>query len=126
MAKSASFRRFIIVDDSTIRETRDRQEEKRPRKRARLVDSDEEEPNVTTKNNNSHIANCWSSLNPSDKPGERDPLYYLDDPIATCIFRVGDVLFKVSSSFAFYPFYDNTIIIFVERSTRKYLSVLSS
>jgi hypothetical protein len=101
MAKGVSFRRFIIVDDSTISETRDRQEEKRPRKRARVEsvasDSDNEEPN--TKNSN-HIANGWSSLTPSDseKPGERDALYYLDDPTATCIFRVGDVLFKVSFS----------------------------
>lgn len=95
MAKGSSFRRFIIVDDCTISETRDRQEEKRPRKRAR-VDSDDEEPN--TKNSN-HIANGWSSLTPSDKPGERDALYYLDDPTATCIFRVEDVLFKVSSLF---------------------------
>ena len=87
MAKGASFRRFIIVDDSTISETRDRQEEKRPRKRAR-VDSDDEEPNTSSKN----IANGCKNL----KPGERDALYYLDDPTATCIFRVGDVLFKVS------------------------------
>lgn len=94
MAKDASFRRFIIVDDNTIRETRDRQEEKRPRKRAR-VDSDDEEP-TTIKTNN----NVWSSLDSSDKPGERDPLYYLDDdPTATCIFRVGDVLFKVRDFF---------------------------
>lgn len=93
MAKGASFRRFIIVDDSTISETRDRQEEKRPRKRAR-VDSDDEEPS-NSKNSN-HIANGWSSLTPCDKPGEHDALYYLDDPTATCIFRVGDVLFKVS------------------------------
>jgi hypothetical protein len=100
MVKDASFRRFIIVDDSTIRETRDRQEEKRPRKRAR-VDSDNEEEPKTTKNNN-HIASGWSSLNPSDKPGERDSLYYLDDPTATCIFRVGDILFKVSFSFFFF------------------------
>jgi hypothetical protein len=91
MAKGASFRRFIIVDDSTISETRDRQEEKRPRKRAR-VDADDEEPN--TRNNN-HIGNGWTS----HKPGERDALYYLDDPTATCIFRVGDVLFKVSFLF---------------------------
>ena len=96
MAKGASFRRFVIVDDSTIRETRDRQEEKRPRKRAR-VDSDDEEPNTKNLNGN-HIANGASSLTPSDKPGERDALYYLDDdPTATCIFRVGDVLFKVSN-----------------------------
>ena len=86
MAKGASFRKFIIVDDNTISETRDRQEEKRPRKRAR-VDSDDEEPNGK---------NYKSSLTPSDKPGERDALYYLEDPTATCIFRVGDVLFKVS------------------------------
>ena len=100
MVKDASFRRFIIVDDSTIRETRDHQEEKRPRKRAR-VDSDDEEEPKTTKN----IASGWSSLNPSDKPGEHDSLYYLDDPTATCIFRVGDVLFKVSfSSFFFFSF----------------------
>ena len=92
MAKGAPFRRFIIVDDSTISETRDRQEEKRPLKRAR-VDSDDEKPNSK---NGSHIANSWSSLTPFDKPGERDALYYLDDPTATCIFRVGDVLFKVS------------------------------
>ena len=90
MVKGTSFRRFIIVDDSTISETRDRQEEKRPRKRVR-VDSDDEEP---TKNRN-HIANGWSST-PGDKPGERDALYYLDDPTACCIFRVGDVLFKVN------------------------------
>ena len=96
MAKGASFRRFIIVDDSTIRETRDRQEEKRPRKRAR-VDSDDEEPNTKNLNGIHHIANGESSLTPSDKPGERDALYYLDDPTATCIFRVGDVLFKVSN-----------------------------
>lgn len=92
MAKGTSFRRFIIVDDSTISETRDRQEEKRPRKRAR-VDSDDEEPNAK---NGNPIANGWSSLTASDRPGERDALYYLDDPTATCIFRVGDVLFKVS------------------------------
>jgi len=36
------------------------------------------------------------SSNPSNKPGERDPLYYLDDdPTATWVFRAGDVLFKV-------------------------------
>ena len=100
MAKGTSFRRFIIVDDNTISETRDRQEEKRPRKRAR-VDSDDEEAN--TKNGN-HVANggSSSSLTPSDKPGERDALYYLDDPTATCVFRVGDVLFKVSFLFLFY------------------------
>lgn len=102
MVKGASFRRFIIVDDNTIRETRDRQEEKRPRKRAR-VDSDDEEPNTNTTKNN--IANAWSSLDPSKNPGERDPQYYLDDPTATCIFRVGDVLFKVSSFFLLYPFH---------------------
>jgi hypothetical protein len=97
MAKGASFRRFIIVDDSTISETRDRQEEKRPRKRVR-VDSDDEEP--SSKNGNlNHVGNSWSSLTPSDKPGERDALYYLDDPTATCIFRAGDVLFKVSFFF---------------------------
>lgn len=102
MVKDASFRRFIIVDDNTIRETRDRQEEKRPRKRAR-VDSDDEEPtNTKTSNNNDKKKNGWSRsssipfLNSSDKPGERDSLYYLDDdPTATCIFRVGDVLFKI-------------------------------
>ena len=106
MAKGASFRRFIIVDDSTISETRDRQEEKRPRKRAR-VDSDDEEPTATSNNtkNNNHIANGGSSLTPSEKPGERDALYYLDDPTATCIFRVGDVLFKVSFCFFFFFFY---------------------
>ena len=93
MVNGASFRRFIIVDDNTIRETRDRQEEKRPRKRAR-VDSDDD--TNTTKNTSSG----WSSLNPSDKPAERDSLYYLDDPTATCIYRVGDVLFKVSSLFS--------------------------
>ena len=99
MAKGVSFRRFIIVDDSTISETRDCQEEKRPRKRARVesVDSDEE-PCTTTGKNSNHIANGWSSLTPGEKPGERDALYYLDDPTATCIFRVGDVLFKVSLS----------------------------
>lgn len=94
MAKGASFRKFIIVDDSTISETRDCQEEKRPRKRAR-VDSDDEEPNGK---NSNHVSSGLSSLTSSDKPGERDSLYYLDDPTATCIFRVGDVLFKVSFS----------------------------
>lgn len=94
MAKGAPFRKFIIVDDSTISETRDRQEEKRPRKRVR-VDSDDEEP-TNSKNGNHHIGGGLSSLTPSGNPGERDSLYYLDDPTATCIFRVGDVLFKVS------------------------------
>ena len=95
MAKGASFRKFIIVDDSTIRETRDRQEEKRPRKRAR-VDSDDEEP-ANTKDSRT-CGNGWP-LNPCDKPGERDSQYYLDnDPTATCIFRVEDVLFKVSTT----------------------------
>ena len=90
--KGTSFRRFIIVDGNTVRETRDRQEEKQPRKRAR-VDSDDE--GHDTKNNHNN-ANGWS-LNPSDKPGEYDSLYYLDhDSTATCIFRAGDVLFKVS------------------------------
>ena len=93
MAKGAPFRKFIIVDDSTISETRDRQEEKRPRKRVR-VDSDDEEP--TNSKNGNHNASGLSSLTPSGNPGERDSLYYLDDPTATCIFRVGDVLFKVS------------------------------
>ena len=103
MAKGASsFRRFIIVDDNTISETRDRQEEKRPRKRVRVDSIDDEEEPSSSKNSNlnHHIGNGWSSfLTPSDKPGERDALYYLDDPTATCIFRVGDVLFKVSFSF---------------------------
>lgn len=49
MAKDASFRAFIIVDDSTIRETRDRQE-KRPRKRARVhSDEDDEQELISTK-----------------------------------------------------------------------------
>ena len=88
MAKGASFRRFIIINDSTISETRDCQEEQRPRKRTRIDDNDDEEPKTDS----------WT-LNPTDKPGERDSRYYLDDdPTATCIFRVGDVLFKVSTS----------------------------
>ena len=97
MTKSSSFRRFIIVDDCTISETRDRQEEKRPRKRARVDSDEEEEPN--TKNSSHTTANGSFYLKSSDKPGERDALYYLDDPTATCIFRVGDVLFKVSFFF---------------------------
>jgi hypothetical protein len=125
MAKGVSFRKFIIVDDSTISETRDYQEEKRPRKRARVEsidseDSDDEEPN--TKDSNHSFANGWSSLTPSEKPGERDALYYLDDPTATCIFRVGDVLFKVSFFFLLLI----NVINDWYRSIRRYSSVLSS
>lgn len=66
-------------------------------------DSDDEEL-ANTKNSN-HIANDaydngseLSSLTLSDMPGERDALlYYLDNSTATYIFRVGDVLSKVSS-----------------------------
>jgi hypothetical protein len=36
-------RRLIIVDNSTIRETRDRQEETKPRKRQRVDEDDEKE-----------------------------------------------------------------------------------
>ena len=106
MAKDASFRRFIIVDDNTIRETRDRQEEKRPRKRARVhSDEDDEQEPISTKSF-CYNPNDWASSNPSHKPGERDPLYYLeDDPTATCIFRAGDILFKVKKTNLFFFFF---------------------
>ncbi|KAF8182329.1 hypothetical protein BJ912DRAFT_978612 [Pholiota molesta] len=48
MPSTAPSRRFIILDDSTVREARDRQEEKRPNKRARVDDSDDENASKTS------------------------------------------------------------------------------
>ena len=127
MAKGTSFRKFIIVDDNTIRETRDRQEEKRPRKRARVVDSDDEEqlPNSKKKNPNDTSTSTTTTTTTTTKPAERDSRYYLDDdPTATCIFRVENVLFKVRFSFSYKGNRSNNSFVF--RSTRKYSNVLNS
>jgi len=73
---SKSTRRFIIVDDSTIREARDRQEETRPRKRQR-VDEDEE-----------------GEREEAGSAGARlmcDPGYYKED--GDCVVRVDNILF---------------------------------
>ena len=72
---------FIIVDDSTIREARDRQEETRPRKRQR-VDEDEEEDRKKEE---------------AGSAGARlvcDPNYYKED--GDCVVRVDNILFKVN------------------------------
>ncbi|KAF8963026.1 hypothetical protein BDZ97DRAFT_1702033 [Flammula alnicola] len=85
MPTAAPSRRFIIVDDSTIREARDRQEEKRPRKRARVVDSDDED-----------APKKYERLEYEQKgPYERDPKFFKEDPSATCVVRVRDYMFKI-------------------------------
>ena len=81
----APSRRFIIVDDSTVREARDRQEERRPKKRARVDDSDEED---AKKSSQAH------PLHPKG-PYERDPVYFKEDDSANCVVRVGGFMFKV-------------------------------
>ena len=78
---SKSTRRFIIVDDSTIREARDRQEETRPRKRQR-VDEDEEE-----ERNKAEVGSAGARL-------VCDPDYYKED--GDCVVRVDNILFKVN------------------------------
>ena len=78
---SKSIRRFIIVDDSTIREAWDRQEEMRPRKRQR-VDEDEEEDRKKEE-----AGSAGARL-------VRDPVYYKED--GDCVVRVGNILFKVN------------------------------
>lgn len=85
MPITAPSRRFIIVDDSTVREARDRQEEKRPKKRARVDDSDEED---AKKSSRTH------SLHPKG-PYERDPVYFKEDDSANCVVRVRGFMFKV-------------------------------
>ena len=78
---SKSTRRFIIVDDSTIREARDRQEETRPRKRQR-VDEDEEE-----ERKKEEVGSAGARL-------VCDPDYYKED--GDCVVRVDNILFKVN------------------------------
>jgi len=78
---SKSTRRFIIVDDSTIREARDRQEETRPRKRQR-VDEDEEQ-----ERKKEEAGSAGARL-------ECDLDYYKED--GDCVVRVDNILFKVN------------------------------
>ena len=78
---SKSIRKFIIVDDSTICEAQDRQEEMRPRKRRR-VDEDEEEDRKREE---------------AGSAGARlvcDPDYCKED--GDCVVRVDNILFKVN------------------------------
>jgi len=88
-------RLFVIVDDNTIRETRDRQEEKRPRKRQR-VDSDVEDPPSVPPTTSGSVnakkqrpGTCFSDV------AVPDPEFYKEDPTATCVIRVKQTLFKI-------------------------------
>lgn len=88
MPTATPSRRFIIVDDSTVREARDRQEEKRPKKRARRDDSDDE----------GAIKDAYLFSSPDSHPKgpyERDPIYYKEDDTANCVVRVRGHIFKV-------------------------------
>jgi len=99
MPTTSSPRRFIIVDDNTIQEKRDRQEEKRPRKRQR-VESDDEDVNDTPSKRRTEPNLPFSYptvLTESKDVAERDPVYYKDDPSADCVVRVKNTLFKVSN-----------------------------
>lgn len=86
MPTTAPSRRFIILDDSTVREARDRQEEKRPNKRARVDDSDDKDSSKTSCENQN-----------SKGPYERDPVYFKEDASANCVVRVRGWMFRVSS-----------------------------
>ncbi|KAF8157954.1 hypothetical protein B0H34DRAFT_655886 [Crassisporium funariophilum] len=90
MPTNGSSRRFVIVDDSTIREAKDRKQDNRPRKRQR-VDSDDEDAKAKD------ASTFTYSFQNVDKPMSlvRDPVYYSDDSSATCIIRVGGSLFKI-------------------------------
>ncbi|KAF9481113.1 hypothetical protein BDN70DRAFT_876715 [Pholiota conissans] len=84
MPTATPSRIFIILDDSTVREARDRQEEKRPNKRVR-VDSDEED-----------AQDSYGSHN-AKGPVERDPVYFKEDELANCVVRVRGWLFKIQA-----------------------------
>ncbi|KAH9480763.1 hypothetical protein JR316_0007363 [Psilocybe cubensis] len=77
-------RLFVILDDNTISDaTRDRQEERRPKKRARVDSDDEEAPQPSVKRDSS--------------PGPvytRDPDYYQDHGDNLAHILVGAVMFK--------------------------------
>lgn len=79
MPKFSSPRKFVIVDGSTISESRDRQVEGRLPKRRRTRDDDSDSDTFT-----------------GNEPATRDPDYYSEMEIADCIIRVRNTLFKVN------------------------------
>ena|SRR5258708_10747399 len=98
-------RRFVIVDDNTIREKRDHEEERRPRKRKRTNSNSEDEAGPAPAPRNDRIP--WPKYRKSfllpvkpkaanDKePLEHDPVYFGDGPNQVMI-RIENTLFKVS------------------------------
>ena len=101
-------RRFVIVDDNTIREKRDHEEERRPRKRKRIDSEDEGSPEPAPPNDRipwpkykkpfllpvkSNAANDKERL-------ENDIVYFEDGPNQV-IIRIENVLFRVSRAYLY-------------------------
>lgn len=83
--------RFIIVNDRTIRESRE-YEDPRPRKRQRVLFEQDDDSDKDT------LTDYFTSESTKPELLVRDPEYYLDDPKADCFVRVEKTLFKVSLS----------------------------
>jgi hypothetical protein len=90
--------RFIIVDDGTIRESRDH-DNLRPRKRQRLELEDGD-----SRSDEEVVANYFSIPQLEPDLLVRDAEYYIDDPEADCFVRVEKFLFKVSYSWLYHKF----------------------
>ncbi|KAF8228786.1 hypothetical protein L208DRAFT_1379202 [Tricholoma matsutake] len=80
--------RFIIVNDGTIRESRE-YEDPRPRKRQRVLFEQDDDSDKDT------LTDYFTSESTKPELLVRDPEYYLDDPKADCFVRVEKTLFKV-------------------------------
>jgi hypothetical protein len=95
-------RRFIIVDDSTIREKRDHEEERRPRKRKRVDTDDESTPEPAPHNDRIPWPKYKKPYIPFVKCNvaiekellEHDPVYFEEGPDRV-IVRIENTLFKV-------------------------------
>lgn len=99
-----SSRRFIIVDDSTIREKRDHEEERRPRKRKRLdIDGTEGAPEPAPHNARvpwpkyQRLSPLRNNIDADNEraPLEHDPVFFEEGP-NQAVVRIENMLFKVS------------------------------
>jgi hypothetical protein len=96
-------RRFVIVDDSTIREKRDHEEERRPRKRVDTDDKGTPEPAPHNdripwpKYKKPCILFVKCNVAIEKESLEHDPVYFEEGPDRV-IVRIENMLFKVSRS----------------------------
>ena len=103
MLPTPPHRCFIIVDNSTIRERRDKQQERPPTKRQRVESDDEDYRKDGLAQTASTSQNRWvPQACPAATTGsietefvELDPTYYTESP-DSIIVRVQNTLFKVS------------------------------